>query len=271
MLRLSPCVFREAARISLRRVPPSPSARSPPRRFGGISFLTDQVACLTEENRRLRTEWARSTEQQTLLVCSVWDEVKACRAQVAGLGKSSGALSFAAIVQSRGSPPASQERKLLQRPEEKLQSSPPESGILALPQSTQSASGARGSAHSTPAPLKPAPPRIEPNSTASCQDDVRDGRAARLGPTRPKARTPALTGASETSKLSVASPSMSRRALFVTKLAPDTTCENVSSHLSSAGLDTLECRRLKTRHDSYSSFHVSVAAEDFVRLADPAV
>ncbi|CAN8023242.1 unnamed protein product, partial [Ixodes persulcatus] len=43
----------------------------------GISFLTNQVACLTEENRRLRTEWPRSTEQQTLLVCSLRDEVKA--------------------------------------------------------------------------------------------------------------------------------------------------------------------------------------------------
>ncbi|KAG0418074.1 hypothetical protein HPB47_005148 [Ixodes persulcatus] len=237
----------------------------------GISFLTDQVACLTEENRRLRNEWARSTEQQTLLICSLRDEIKACRAQVGGLGKTSGASSFAAIVRSHSSPPASEERKLPHRPQANLQSSPPESGILALPQSTQSASGARGGAHSTPTPLKPEPPRIEPKSTASCQDGAPDGRVARLGPTRPKARTPALTGASETSKLSVASPSMSRRALFVTKLAPDTTCEDVSSHLSSIGLDKLECRRLKTWHDSYASFHVSMAAEDFVKLADPAV
>ncbi|EEC16415.1 hypothetical protein IscW_ISCW012384 [Ixodes scapularis] len=43
----------------------------------GISFLTEQVACLTEENRRLRTERERSTEQQVLLVCSLRDEVKA--------------------------------------------------------------------------------------------------------------------------------------------------------------------------------------------------
>ncbi|KAM7313515.1 hypothetical protein ISCGN_003377 [Ixodes scapularis] len=93
------------------------------------------------------------------------------------------------------------ERKLPQRPEAKLQGSPPESGIQALPQSTQSASGARSGAHSTPALLKAAPPRVESKSTASCKNGVRDGRAACLGPTRPKARTPALPGAAEPSKL----------------------------------------------------------------------
>ncbi|KAG0424999.1 hypothetical protein HPB47_027807 [Ixodes persulcatus] len=166
----------------------------------GISFLTNQVACLTEENRRLRTEWPRSTEQQTLLVCSLRDEVKACRAQVAGMGKASGVSPFAAIVQSRSSPPASQERKLPQRLETKLQSSPPDSGILALPQSMQSSSGARGNAHSTPAPLKPEAPRVELNSTAYARTVHVTGerrvwgrRARRLEP-------------SETSKQSVASP-----------------------------------------------------------------
>ncbi|CAN7943866.1 unnamed protein product, partial [Ixodes hexagonus] len=37
----------------------------------GISFLTDQ------ENKRLRSEWTRSSEQQALLICSLRDEVKA--------------------------------------------------------------------------------------------------------------------------------------------------------------------------------------------------
>lgn len=105
----------------------------------------------------------------------------------------------------------------------------------------------------------------------ACKDGTHDGRVGRPRPmvARPKARTTALTGASETCKLSVASPSTGRRALFVTKLAPETTCEDISSHLSSAGVENLKCRRLKTRYDSYSSFHVCVPSKDFGRLSDP--
>ncbi|CAN7944991.1 unnamed protein product [Ixodes hexagonus] len=89
--------------------------------------------------------------------------------------------------------------------------------------------------------------------------------------THRKSRTAARTGASESCKLSVASPSKRRMALFVTKLAPETTYGDISSHLSSLCIEKLECRRLKTRYNTYSSFHVSVDAEDFDKLSDPAV
>lgn len=80
-----------------------------------------------------------------------------------------------------------------------------------------------------------------------------------------------MTGAFKTNKLCVVSPSTSLRALFVTKLAPDIICKDDSSRLSSVGIDKVECRHLKTRFDTYGSFHVAAAAEDFEKLADPAV
>lgn len=89
------------------------------------------------------------------------------------------------------------------------------------------------------------------NMTAS-QDGASEGRAACLEPTlpRPKTRTAASTGASETTNLCVASPSTTLRALLVTKLAPHIICGDVSSHQSSVRVDKVRCRRLKTRFDT---------------------
>ncbi|KAG0412196.1 hypothetical protein HPB47_010676 [Ixodes persulcatus] len=67
---------------------------------------------------------------------------------------------------------------------------------------------------------------------------------------RPKARITALTGASETCKLIVVFPSTPRRSLFVTKLKSDTSRADISSHLSSVGVEKVEFRKLKTRYDS---------------------
>ncbi|CAN8017895.1 unnamed protein product, partial [Ixodes persulcatus] len=215
----------------------------------GISFLTDQVASLGEENKRLRAETKRVSERQATLVCSMRDEVRACRAEIAGWRRAAG-----------GAAPASSNVPALI-----LRNGVPPAGNLPRWGSAGSSSGG------PPASLGSVRDH-RVNLTAS-QDGERDGRVARLEPMlpRPKARTAALTGASETTKLCVASPSRSLRALFVTKLAPDTICEGVSSHLSSVGIDKVECRRLKNRFDTYASFHVAAAAEDFEKLADPAV
>ncbi|KAG0430520.1 hypothetical protein HPB47_022615 [Ixodes persulcatus] len=194
----------------------------------GISFLTDQVASLGEENKRLRAETTRVSERQATLVCSLRDEVRACRAEIAGWRRAAGGAAPApsnvpALILRNGVPPA---------------------GNLPRWRSAGSSSGG-------PPAFLGSVRDHRVNLTAS-QDGARDGRVARLEPMlpRPKARTAGLTGASETTKLCVASPSTSLRALFVTKLAPDTICEDVPSHLSSVGIDKVECRRLKTRFDT---------------------
>ncbi|KAG0436948.1 hypothetical protein HPB47_017684 [Ixodes persulcatus] len=192
----------------------------------GISFLTDQVASLGEENKRLRAETARVSERQATLVCSLRDEVRACRAEIVGWRRAAGGAAPApsnvpALILRKGVPPAGN-----------------------LPRW-----GSAGSSSGGPPASLGSVRDHRVNLTAS-QDGARDGR---------------------TTKPCVASPSTSLRTLFVTKLAPDTVCEDVSSHLSSVGIDKVECRRLKTRFDTYASFHVAVAADDFEKLADPAV
>ncbi|KAG0420861.1 hypothetical protein HPB47_003226 [Ixodes persulcatus] len=239
----------------------------------GISFLTDQVASLGEENKRLRAETTRVSERQATLVCSLRDEVRACRAEIVGWRRAAGGAAPAPsnvpalILRNGGDAPSAH---LLTPPPVRVLLPP---GLSEVPPAGNLPRwGSAGSSSGGPPASLGSVRDHRVNLTAS-QDGARGGRVARLEPMlpRPKARTAVLTRASETTKLCVASPSTSLRALFVTKLAPDTICDDVSSHLSSVGIDKVECRRLKTRFDTYASFHVAVAAEDFAKIADPAV
>ncbi|CAN7990985.1 unnamed protein product [Ixodes hexagonus] len=198
----------------------------------GISFLTDQVAALRDENAQLRRERTQDAQLQASAINSLRAELKVLRdaqyqkrvtiAKAQPQGKPHDTSSYAVVAYSY--PPTS--------------------------------------VHSNAAPVLG-----ERQDAASPEVNLHHKPTS----THRKARTAARTGASESCKLSVASPSKRRMALFVTKLAPETTCGDISSHLSSLCIEKLECRRLKTRHNTYSSFHVSVDAEDFDKLSDPAV
>ncbi|KAG0434299.1 hypothetical protein HPB47_019203 [Ixodes persulcatus] len=191
----------------------------------GISFLTDEVAALRDENARLRHDQKRDAELQAGAMAVLRSKVRGLR----------GALG---------------QRRQPDTPDRQRQPT------LMLPLYTAS-----------PRKVVAAALPSDGQNNASPKDDV---PPSGINSAQPKAsRTPALTGASETCKLIVAPPSTLRRALFITKLNPDTSCEDISSHLSPVGVEEVECRKLKTRYDSYASFHVSVAAKEFDKLSDP--
>ncbi|KAG0426701.1 hypothetical protein HPB47_026207 [Ixodes persulcatus] len=80
----------------------------------GISFLTDQVACLNEDNRRLKAEVAKSSGQQAALLRSLRAEVSACRAEIAAVAQCRsvpaglrGGTPSPPVVSSHMSPPSS--------------------------------------------------------------------------------------------------------------------------------------------------------------------
>ncbi|CAN7943640.1 unnamed protein product [Ixodes hexagonus] len=200
----------------------------------GISFLTDQVAALRDENAQLRRERTHDAQLQASAINSLRAELKVLRdAQY-------------------------QKRVTIAKAQGKPQGKPHDTSSHAV----VAYSSPPTSVHSNAAPVLG-----ERQDAASPEVNLQHKPTS----THRKARTAARTGASESCKLSVASPSKRRMALFVTKLAPETTCVDISSHLSSLCIEKLECRRLKTRYNTCSSFHVSVDAEYFDKLSDPAV
>lgn len=61
------------------------------------------------------------------------------------------------------------------------------------------------------------------------------------------------------------------KAVFVPKLVPSTTSAQVCAHLSGVRAVPITRKQLKTRHDSYALFYVSVDDACFERLKDPAL
>jgi hypothetical protein len=74
----------------------------------------------------------------------------------------------------------------------------------------------------------------------------------------------AMIGVRSSSSLSVVQKRVSRKSLFVSRFSPDVTASVVQKSLKDKlQLASLACTRLKSKHFSYASFHVSVAEDDF--------
>jgi hypothetical protein len=62
------------------------------------------------------------------------------------------------------------------------------------------------------------------------------------------------------------------KSLFVSRFSPDVTAFDVENLLNAQlQLASLSCTRLKSKHDSYSSFHVSVTEDYFNLINNTAV
>ncbi|KAG0409974.1 hypothetical protein HPB47_012921 [Ixodes persulcatus] len=215
----------------------------------GISFLTDQVACLNEDNRRLKAEVAKSSGQQAALLRSLRAEVSACRTEIADLKRAAGAPSYAAVAQCRSVPAGLRGG---------TPSPPVVSSHMSPPSSSMASSEATASC--------PTLPLAEPSEGSA----ILLARPVEIKASRLQTKPVALIGSSEISRLTVVPSSPRRKALFVTKLSPETTAANITEHLASVGVQSVQCSRLKTRFDTYASFYVSVEAEAFGSLTNPA-
>lgn len=61
------------------------------------------------------------------------------------------------------------------------------------------------------------------------------------------------------------------KALFVTKLSPETTEAQLCSYLTARDAAPLACKRIKTRYNTYASFYVAVSNVCYELLQDPAL
>jgi hypothetical protein len=74
----------------------------------------------------------------------------------------------------------------------------------------------------------------------------------------------AMIGVRSSSSLSVVQKRVRMKSLFVSRFSPDVTSSDVEISLKDQlQLASLACTRLKTKYNSYASFHVSVAEDDF--------
>jgi hypothetical protein len=62
------------------------------------------------------------------------------------------------------------------------------------------------------------------------------------------------------------------KALFVSRFSPEVTTDDVQKSLKEQlSLKMLDCTRLKTKFNSYASFHISVTEDEFPLINDASV
>lgn len=216
----------------------------------GISFLTDSVAELRECNDRLRRENARELSQQTDTIASLRSEVRRLRDE----------LSLCALsVRPRGT-------------------TPPKPNLAAAA-CVQSVGASKATVSVSATPLRPPthlPPRVPAAMTTATPPLSALLPTASVNVTSPssglratKSNDPALLGSSDSTGLVVVNPPKRPKLVFVSKLSPSTTAEQLQAHLSSVNVAPLFCHRLKTKYETYASFCVGVDDMYFQRLCDP--
>ncbi|GBL74667.1 hypothetical protein AVEN_243558-1 [Araneus ventricosus] len=57
-----------------------------------------------------------------------------------------------------------------------------------------------------------------------------------------------------------------RKAIFLSRLGPETTVNDITNFLTPLNLKFLQCHRLKTKYQSYASFHINVYENDLKQL-----
>lgn len=210
----------------------------------GISFLSDQVTKLGEDNERLRRDNATKAEAHADVVKTLRQEVRALRTDLTRL---------------RGDPPSPS--RLAEFPP-----LPTASSAETIPPTplSQSASPAAS-------PLSADPSSKVVSSKSHRLDHPPLHLPLQQRTPKNSVPRPLAVGVSEGSGLVAVSRRKPPKAVFVTKLVPSTTSAQVFEHLSGVGAAPIVCKRLKTRHDSYASFYVAVDDACFERLKDPAL
>jgi len=129
-------------------------------------------------------------------------------------------------------------------------------------------------------PLLPLPLRSDKPKPSNTRDENRSrlGRAgANLPPvTQVKShvaakKKPVTIGTAKGNRLRCAPSAPKKRHIFVSKLDPSTTENEVCDSVSKATGLEIKCVKLQARFNTYASFRIEVGVEDFDKLLDPDV
>ncbi|KAM7293728.1 hypothetical protein ISCGN_023321 [Ixodes scapularis] len=222
----------------------------------GISFLTDQVAALRDENAQLRREHKHDAQQQAATLHNIQAELRSFRHEPKQGGKKPPS-SYAAAASLQDPVGLIRDQRGNTRPVTE-----------ATCASGAAAPAAIGGERSVASILGS---RTHPRHQDKLNQDGGGFRETR--PKLPRTRRPLLKGSASASGIPVAPPPSQprrQRAVFVTRLGPNCDAPSLQAHIEQGGtLSELVCTRLKTRHDGYSSFHVTAAEQDIEKLFDP--
>lgn len=208
--------------------------------------MSHEGSQMREENERLRKDHSRGAEQQARIVASLRSEVRFLREELA--------------------------RRVTPAPAKSPTVVPFEAPVISSTSDNPSPSDTPRDTETSP--VCPAPPARQSPSELRADDPVRPPLTtiATVSEKKPKkGNRPAFLGAMELCALSVVERPPRQRALFVSKLSPDTATADLKKHIESQNICPLSCRRLKTKYSSYSSFYVTVDEENMQRLNDPSM
>ncbi|GBM26621.1 hypothetical protein AVEN_85222-1 [Araneus ventricosus] len=78
-----------------------------------------------------------------------------------------------------------------------------------------------------------------------------------------------INGARAISGLKIIGKMLKRKIIFfLSRLGPDTTANDITNFLDQLNLKFFQCHRLKTKYQSYASFHIEVYENDLQQLLD---
>lgn len=100
--------------------------------------------------------------------------------------------------------------------------------------------------------------------------NINTGKSAPIRPNNNPNRNNRLVinGSKKNSGIKTVGKLPRRRALFVSRLSPETSEAKINDSLNFLNLDYLKCRRIKSRFPSYASFHIETYENDFEKLLD---
>ncbi|GBM57305.1 hypothetical protein AVEN_115625-1 [Araneus ventricosus] len=108
-------------------------------------------------------------------------------------------------------------------------------------------------------------------SVAQTSSAIPEGKFKVLGPViKDKRVNPkvVINGARKDSGLKIVGKMPKRKAIFLSRLGPETTVNDIINFLAPLNLEFLQCHRLKTKYQTYASFHIDVYENDLKQLLD---
>ncbi|GBN76440.1 hypothetical protein AVEN_170549-1 [Araneus ventricosus] len=111
-------------------------------------------------------------------------------------------------------------------------------------------------------------------SVAQTSSAMPEGKFKVLGPVIKNKRVNpkvVINGSRKDSGLKIVGKMPKRKAMFLSRLGPETTVNDITNFLAPLNLKFLQCHRLKIKYQTHASFHIDAYENDLKQLVDSTV